>query len=92
MLVDSRSRGRSRIVWTVVLGFCLGGIFTMLAEMFLPESVGRTFLTTAVEASVGPLSVDLIALTFTLGPFTIYLNVLTLVGVAIVAFVARSWI
>jgi len=79
-------------VWTVILGFFLGGIFTMLAEMFLPESAGRTFLTTAVEASVGPLSVDLIALAFTLGPFTIYLNVLTLVGVAIVAFVARSWI
>lgn len=79
-------------MWTVILGFFLGGIFTMLAEMFLPESAGRTFLTTAVEASVGPLSVDLIALAFTLGPFTIYLNVLTLVGVAIVAFVARSWI
>jgi len=79
-------------VWTVILGFFLGGIFTMLAEMFLPESAGRTFLTTAVEASVGPLSVDLIALAFTLGPFTIYLIVLTLVGVAIVAFVARSWI
>ena len=60
--------------------------------MFLPEGAPRTFLTTSVAASLGPFSVDLIAVAFTLGPVTFYLNVLTLVGVAIVAFVARSWI
>jgi hypothetical protein len=60
--------------------------------MFLPESAARTFLTTSVAASVGPISVDLVAVALTLGPLTLYLNVLTLVGVAMVAFVARSWI
>lgn len=92
MLIDTRRRSASRLVWTLILGFFLGGILTHLSEMFLPESAARTFLTTSVSASVGPVAVDLVAVAFTLGPVTLYLNVLTLVGITIVAFVARSWI
>lgn len=92
VLADQRRLGASRLVWTLILGFFLGGLFTLLAESFLPESAARTFLTTSVSASVGPFSMDLVALTFTLGPLSVYLNVLTLVGIFIVAFVARSWI
>ncbi len=92
MLADTRRRGTHRLVWTLILGFFLGGLFTQLAEMFLPESAARTFLTTAVSASVGPFSIDLVAVAFTLGPVAVYLNMLTLVGVFIVALVARSWI
>ena len=92
MLREPRRRSLSRLAWTLVLGLFLGGLFTELSEMFLPESAARTFLTTSVAASVGPVSVDLVAVALTLGPLTLYLNVLTLVGVAMVAFVARSWI
>jgi len=81
-----------RLVWTLVLGLFLGGLFTKLSGMFLPESAARDFLTTSVDASVGPLSVDLVAVALTLGPLVVSLNVLTLVGIGIVAFVARSWI
>jgi hypothetical protein len=75
-----------------VLGLFLGGLFTKLSEVFLPESAARDFLTTSVEASVGPFSVDLVAVALTLGPLVVELNVLTLVGIGIVAFIARSWI
>ena len=92
MLVDNRRRSFGRLVWTLILGFFLGGLFTQLAEMFLPESAARTFLTTAVASSVGPFSIDLVAVAFTLGPLTMTLNVLTLVGISIVALIARSWI
>lgn len=92
MLVDTRRRSSGRLVWTLILGFFLGGLFTKLAEMFLPESAPRTLVTTSISASIGPLSVDLVAVAFTLGPVTLYLNVLTLLGIAIVAFIARSWI
>ena len=92
MLVDNRRRSATRLVWTLVLGFFVGGIFTTLSEMFLPDSAARTFLTTSVTASVGPFSMDLVALAFTLGPVAIDLNFLTLAGVFIVALVARSWI
>lgn len=92
MLIDTRRRSGNRLIWTLIGGFFLGGLLTRLAEMFLPESAARTFLTVAASISLGPLSVDLVSVAFTLGPVSIYLNVLTGVGIAIVAFIARSWI
>ncbi len=92
LIGDSRRRNARRLVWTLVLGLFLGGLLTKLSELFLPESTAREFLTTSVNSSVGPLSIDLVAVALTLGPFEVTLNVLTLVGVGIVAFVARSWI
>ena len=74
------------------MGLFLGGLFTHLSEMFLPESAARTFLTTSVAASLGPFSIDLVAVAFTIGPLVLGLNVLTLVGIFLVALIARSWI
>ena len=90
--MDTRRRSVQRLVWTLILGLFLGGLFTKLSDIFLPESAARDFLTTSVKASVGPFSVDLVAVALTLGPLVVQLNVLTLVGVGIVAFIARSWI
>ena len=92
MLVDTRWRNVVRFTWTLVLGLFLGGLFTKLSELFLPNSAARDFLTTSVEALFGPLSVDLIAIAFTLGPISITVNVLTLVGISIVAMIVRSLI
>jgi len=92
MLLDTRRRGIGRQTWALVLGLFLGGLLTKLSELFLPDSAARDFLITSVDASLGPLDVDLVAVAFTLGPLTFTLNVLTLVGVAIVALIARSWI
>ncbi len=76
----------------MVLGLFLGGLLTELSETFLPESAARDFLVTSVAASVGPFELDLVAVAITLGPLILTLNVLTLVGIGMVAFVARSWI
>ncbi len=93
MLVDSARRGVIRFAWTLVLGLFLGGLLTKLSELTLPEgTASREFLLTSVNASVGPLAVDLVAVAFSLGPLTLELNFLTLVGIAIVALVVRSWI
>ena len=92
LLSDTRRRSIQRLIWTLVLGLFLGGLFTKLSELFLPESVAREFLTTSVAASIGPFSVDLVAVALTIGPLVLTLNVLTLVGIGIVAFIARSWI
>ena len=91
MLVDTRRRSIIRLIWTLILGFFLGGLLTKLS-LVLPESAPRDFLTTSVDASVGPLYIDLVAVAFTIGPVTVTLNVLTLFGIAIVALIARSWI
>jgi len=92
MLVDTRHRGVVRLVWTLVVGLFLGGLLTKLCEVFLPDSAARDFLTTTVAADIGPFSIDLVAVALSLGPLTVTLNVLTLVGIGIVAFIARSWI
>ena len=92
LIGHNRRRNAQRLVWTLVLGLFLGGLFTKLSELFLPESAARDFLTTSVKASFGPFSIDLVAVALTVGPLVMALNVLTLVGVGIVAFIARSWI
>ncbi|MDG2282746.1 MAG: hypothetical protein P8L45_06470 [Longimicrobiales bacterium] len=91
-LVDSGNRSTLRFLFTLVLGLFLGGLFTKLIEFALPDGAPREFLLTSVDASVGPLSVDLVAVAFVLGPITLTLNFLTIVGIAIVAMVVRSWI
>jgi len=92
MLLDTRRRAAIRLSWTLVIGLFLGGLLTKLSEMFLPDSAARDFLTTSVSAYIGPLSIDLVAVGLTLGPLSVTLNVLTLVGIFIVALIARSWI
>ncbi len=79
------------MLWALVVGLFLGALFTKIAIMFMPDSAAREFLTTAVSASLGPLSIDLIAVAFVLGPLTINLNALSLVGILLVALVVRSW-
>ncbi len=92
MLVDTYRRNMRRLLLTQALGLLLGGLLTQLSESFLPESPAKTFLTLSVEASIGPLTIDIVVLVFTVGPLILSLNVLTLVGIAIVAFIVRSWI
>ena len=86
-----RRRGVPRMVWAIIVGLFIGALFTRLAIRYLPESAGREFLTTAVSASVGPLGIDLVALSFVVGPVVLNLNVLSILGIVIVALIMRSW-
>lgn len=79
------------MVWAVIVGLFLGALFTKMAVLFMPDSAAREFLTTSVSASLGPLSIDLIAVAFVLGPLTLSLNALSLVGILLVGLVMRSW-
>ena len=90
-LVGARARHAKQLVWTLVIGFVLGGLLSELSVQFLPESASRTFLTTSVVASISPFSIDVVGVAMTMG-LGLDFNVLTLVGIAIVAFVVRSWI
>lgn len=91
-MIGPRNRSTGRLFWAIVLGLVLGALFSKLATVYMPESAARKFLTTAVSASFGPLGVDLAAFGFVLGPFSISLNVLSLVGVGLIALVMRSWL
>lgn len=71
-------------------GFITGGLLASLLERFLPESAARSFFTAAVTPTLGPVSVDLLVVSFTLGPVGLHVTVLSLVGVALAYYGARS--
>lgn len=79
------------MVWAVLVGLFLGALFTRIAIRYLPDSAGRDFLTTSVSASLGPLGVDLVAVSLVVGPLVVSLNVLSLFGIVIVALIMRQW-
>lgn len=91
-MIGPRRRSVARLAWTVLIGLFLGALLTRLVMLFVPDSAARTFLATSISASFGPLAVDLIAIGFVLGPLTLNLNVLSLIGVLLVALVVRSWL
>lgn len=91
-MIGSRRRSLGRIALGIVVGLFLGALFSRLAVLFMPESAARDFLTTAISASLGPLAIDLIAFALVIGPLTVNLNVLSLVGILLVALVVRSWL
>lgn len=74
----------------LLTGFIVGGFLGALLRRYLPESVARDFFTTAVTPTVGPVSVDLLVLSFTLGPIGFNVSLMSLVGVLIAYLVARS--
>ncbi len=86
-----RKRGIARGLAALAVGMFLGGLLTKLAEHFLPDSAARSFLTSSVSSMIGPFYLDLVAVSITLGPISFVLNVLTLVGIVIVAVILRSW-
>ena len=79
------------MVWAVVVGLFLGALFTKIAILYMPESPTRDFLTTSVSASLGPLGIDLIAVAFVIGPLSVSLNALSVVGILLVGLIMRSW-
>ncbi|HSK18405.1 MAG TPA: hypothetical protein VK912_04655 [Longimicrobiales bacterium] len=89
--MSPRREALPRMFWAVVVGLFLGALFTKIAVLFMPDSAAREFLTTALSASLGPLSIDLIAVAFVIGPLTLSLNALSLVGILLVGLVMRSW-
>lgn len=91
-MIGPRRQSGWRLVGTLVVGLFLGALLTQLVVIFLPESAARSFLATTVSASIGPVGVDLLAVAMVVGPLTVDLNVLSLIGVLLVALVVRSWL
>lgn len=87
-----RRRGLTgrRVVLVVAAGFVVGALLTELMALALPASAARQFFITTVSASLGPLALDLQVMALTLGPLVLRANILSLVGVVLVAWFARS--
>lgn len=89
LLAKPGTRSPWRVVTILALGFLLGAILTKLSLWFLPEGPFREFFTTTVSASVGPLSMDLMVIAFTLGPIVLNVNLFSVAGVLLVAYLSR---
>lgn len=92
MMIGPKRRNTARLLVTIIGGLFVGALLTVLVTNFLPDSATRSVLTTAVSASIGPLGLDLVSIGLVLGPLTISINALTIIGILLVALVMRSWL
>lgn len=76
--------------WVLVIGFVVGGFLHALASRWLPQSPAREFFTSTVTPTFGPVSLDLLVVSFVLGPVGLKVSLLSLVGVLVAYLVARS--
>lgn len=77
-------------VGVLSLGFVLGGFLSALLDRFLPEGPAADFFTWTVTPSIGPLHVDLLIFSATVGPMAVSVSLLGLVGVGLAYMLARS--
>jgi len=71
-------------------GFVLGGFMHSLLRRFLPQGPAKEIFTWAVTPTLGPVHLDLLVVSITLGPIGFDVSLLALVGVAIAYYFARS--
>ena len=79
-----------RTVLIIAGGFVVGGLLTELVAIILPASAARQFFITTVAVSLEPLALDVKVLALSVGPLILRVNFLTVVGVVLVAWFARS--
>ena len=78
-------------VIVLMVGFIVGGFMQAFARTVLPQGAVKSFFTNGwVVPSIGPLNIDLIIINFALGPLSIDVSLLSLVGVLIAYLIARS--
>ncbi len=85
-----RSRRHGFHLGMLVAGFVLGGFLSALLKRFLPESAARTFFTYSVTPTIGPVSADLLVVSFTLGPIGVNVSIMSVIGVVIAYYTAKS--
>jgi hypothetical protein len=74
----------------LVTGFVLGGFLNALVQAVMPDSVAKQVFTFTASASAGPVSLDLLVFSLTVGPFAVNVSPLAILGVVIAYLVARS--
>lgn len=61
-----------------------------LLREVLPDSPAKTIFTSAYRGEFGPVTINLLVIHFTLGPVGLDVTLLSLVGVVVSYFVAKS--
>jgi hypothetical protein len=74
----------------LAVGFVLGGLLQAFLRRFLPQGPAKEVFTWSVTPTFGPLHLDLLVMSITLGPIGLDVSLLAVVGVVIAYLVARS--
>ncbi len=74
----------------LVTGFILGGFLNALVKEVIPDSVAKQVFTFTASASAGPVSLNLLVFSLTLGPFAVNVSPLAILGVIVAYLIARS--
>ena len=74
----------------LAVGFVVGGFLNAMARAVLPDSVAKQVFTFTAGGSLGPVSIDLLVLSFTLGPVTVQVSPLAILGILCAYLIARS--
>lgn len=77
-------------VGVLSLGFVLGGVLSKGLGAILPEGPAKEIFTWTVIPSIGPVHVDLVIFSATVGPIALSVSVLGLIGVILAYMLARS--
>jgi hypothetical protein len=77
-------------VGVLTAGFVLGGFLHAFLRRVLPAGPPKEVLTFAVTPEFGPFTVDLLLLSFTIGPIAITFSLWAVVGVVLAYLLARS--
>jgi len=77
-------------VGVLATGFVFGGLLHELLLHLLPEGPAKEIFTLSGTATLGPLHLDLLVVSITLGPIGIDASVMAALGVVIAYFIARS--
>jgi Domain of unknown function (DUF4321) len=90
--VSSRRRPLAIVVLTLFLGMVVGTVLGEAVGLVLPEGkLIRDVFVNATDLHVGPVHVDLVVFSFTLG-FSLRVNLMSVVGIfAVFVFLRYSW-
>jgi hypothetical protein len=84
----ARGRGIGFLLTVIVLGVLVGGVIGEIIGLLMPAGVIKEFFIRSVEAAVRPVTLDLRAFSVTLG-FALRLNIVSVLGVFLVAYLFR---
>ena len=85
-----RRKSLGFIIFIIVLGALVGSALGEVLGLILPVGVVKDFFLKSATASIGPGTLDIILLTFTIG-FSLKLNITGVIGIVIAAYALR-WI